>query len=160
LGDHGWQLGEHGQWCKHTNFEVATRAPLIVAAPGQQSAGQAASGLVEFIDLYPTLAQLCELPPPPGLDGTSFVPLIENPKAVGKQAVFSQFERKVDGAGMVMGRSVRTVRYRFTQWSSPDKSFLKRELYDHHVDPDENTNLADHPSHVDTVRLLSDLLPD
>src|SRR5204863_4900457 len=70
-GDHGWHLGDHGQWCKHTNYEEAAHIPLIVCAPGAK-AGAVAKGLVETVDLYPTLCELAGVAAPPGLEGQSF----------------------------------------------------------------------------------------
>lgn len=154
LGDHGWQLGEHAHWCKHTNFDVALRAPLIVSVPGSRAAGHKTAALVEFVDLYPTLAELCGLPPPKAVDGLSFAPLFDAPQRRWKRAAFSQYQRKVPGLGLAMGRSVRTDRYRFTEWTVPEKDFVARELYDHQADPDENINLADRPANA---RLVDDL---
>jgi iduronate 2-sulfatase len=90
-GDHGWHLGDHGIWGKATNYEVATRVPLIVRAPHAAGNGRAAAGLVEYVDLYPTLCQLAGLAVPGSLDGRSVEPLLENPGAPGKAAAFSQF---------------------------------------------------------------------
>jgi arylsulfatase A-like enzyme len=157
-GDHGWQLGEHGIWCKHTNFEVATRAPLIVSFPGQKSAGRATNAFVEFVDIYPTLVELCGLPQPKHLDGKSFVPLFEDPSRAWKPAAFSQYSRKVPGIGTAMGHSVRTERYRYTEWKVPEKGIIGHELYDHRTDPDENVNLADQPEQAATLQELSALL--
>lgn len=154
LGDHGWQLGEHAHWCKHTNFDVALHAPLIISVPGAKTAGHKTAALVEFVDLYPTLAELCELPLPPAADGLSFKPLFDAPQRSWKQAAFSQYQRKVPDLGLAMGHSVRTDRYRFTEWTVPENEFLARELYDHRTDPDENVNLATHP---EAARLVQDL---
>ncbi len=90
-GDHGWHLGEHGIWGKATNFEVATRVPLLVTAPGQKARGVACGALVELADLYPTLCDLAGLPLPKHLEGTSFAPLLDEPNRPWKKAVFSQF---------------------------------------------------------------------
>ncbi|MBP8257351.1 MAG: sulfatase [Opitutaceae bacterium] len=90
-GDHGWHLGEEGMWGKATDYEVATRAPLIVAVPGAKGNGSKASGLVEFVDIYPTLCRLAGLPLPGSLEGTSFAPLLETPGRSWKKAAFSQF---------------------------------------------------------------------
>lgn len=139
-GDHGWHLGEHGLWTKHTNFEVATRAPLIISSPGQQHAGSKISSLVEFVDMYPTLCELAGLPIPDGLEGTSLSPLLREPARPWKQTVFSQFPR-----GKVMGHSIRTQRYRYTEWAEPGKEPVGVELYDHETDPGENVNLANQP---------------
>ena len=90
-GDHGWHLGEYGIWGKATDFEVATRVPLIVWTPDMVKRGTKTEGLVEFVDIYPTLCELAGLPVPPGLAGRSFVPQLNDPAAPGKDAAFSQF---------------------------------------------------------------------
>jgi len=141
-GDHGWQLGEHGMWDKHSNFETSTHVPLLISVPGQKPARSKA--FVEFVDIYPTLASLCGLPLPKGLEGTSFAPLIDDPNREWKSAAFSQHPRVVPGYGYGMGRSMRTERYRFTEWTVEGTSFQEYELYDHKKDPDENVNLAGH----------------
>jgi arylsulfatase A-like enzyme len=142
-GDHGWQLGEHGMWDKHSNFETSTWAPLIIRSPGQKSGRTKA--LVEFVDIYPTLCELCGLPRDDGLEGCSFAPLIKDPDRPWKSAAFSQYQRVIPGYGQVargMGYSMRTDRYRLTEWLVPRTEFRAYELYDHCSDPDENTNLA------------------
>ncbi len=138
--DHGYQLGEHGMWCKHTNFETSTRAPMIVSVPNQESAGEQTSALVELVDIYPTLADACGLPLPGHLEGTSMVPLLTDPDRPWKSAAFSQYQR----SGM-MGYSMRTDRYRFNLWiSRNDPSRVgATELYDHESDPGESFNIAD-----------------
>lgn len=90
-GDHGYHLGENGFWCKQTNFELSVRAPLIISVPGQRNAGSKTDALVEFVDIYPSLAELCGLPLPEGLEGTSFTPLLEHPQRPWKTAAFSAF---------------------------------------------------------------------
>lgn len=155
-GDHGWQLGEHGIWDKHTNFETSVRAPLIISVPGQ-TPGRSA-GLVEFVDIYPSLAELCHLPLDEGLEGTSFLPLIEDPDREWKPAAFSQYPRVIPGYGNIargMGYSMRTDRYRFTEWTVPGTEFLALELYDHRNDPDENTNIANHPENEELIKILT-----
>lgn len=149
-GDHGWQLGEHGLWCKQTNFEVATRAPLIFSIPGQASRAVATDALVEFVDVYPTLVELCGLPLPDGLEGVSLVPVIDAPDRPWKSATFSQYPR-----GQVMGHSMRTDRYRYTEWAKPGELPVGVELYDHQRDPGENENLARRPEHKDLTGQLS-----
>ena len=139
-GDHGWQLGEHGIWDKHTNFETSTHAPLIIAVPGQKPGRTAA--LVEFVDIYPSLCRLCRLPLPDGLEGTSFAPLIERPDRDWKTAAFSQYPRVIPGHGRGMGYSMRTRRYRFTEWLGENRQPVAVELYDHQADPQENVNIA------------------
>ena len=148
-GDHGWQLGEHSEWCKHTNFEITTRAPLIISAPAQKK-GVRTDSFAEFVDIYPTLCDLCALPLPKGLEGTSLKPVMTDPKRPWKSAAFSQFPR-----GKVMGHSIRTERYRYTEWAEPDKEPAAREVYDHKLDPEENVNIANLPEHKALVAELS-----
>jgi len=153
-GDHGWHLGEHGLWCKHTNFEVATRSPLIFRAPNQKRPGAKTDALAEFVDIYPTLCQLCELPIPGGLEGISLVPVMDNPKRPWKKAAFSQYPR-----GRVMGYSMRTDRYRYTEWvKRTGGEAVARELYDHQNDPGENVNIASKPESKALVAKLSKML--
>ncbi len=138
--DHGYQLGEHGMWCKHSNFETSTRTPMILSVPGQESTGTLTDALVELVDVYPTLVDVCGLPTPEHLEGASMVPLLAAPNRPWKSAAFSQYAR-----GGLMGYSMRTDRYRFNQWvSRNDPSQVRAtELYDHELDPGENRNLAD-----------------
>ena len=126
----GWQLGEHALWGKATNFEQATRSPLIFSAPGQKHAGATTDALAEFVDVYPTLCELCGLPIPKGLEGTSLVPVINDPNRPWKRAAFSQYPRR-----KVMGHSIRTDRYRYTEWAAPGAEPAAIELYDHQHDP-------------------------
>ena len=151
-GDHGWHLGDHGLWCKHSNFETATHVPLIVRVPGMKTAGRSSAALVEFIDIYPTLAELAGLPVPSCLEGASFAPLLDDPERPWKTAAFSQYPR----AGK-MGCSMRTHRYRFTRWvekNDPDHCAAV-ELYDHQSDPQENTNIAADGANAELVRQLT-----
>lgn len=154
-GDHGWQLGEHGIWCKHTNFETSTRSLLILSAPGQKNAGAKTEALAEFVDIYPTLCELAGLPVPDGLEGTSLVPLFEAPDRPIKTAAFSQYPRK-----KLMGHSIRTDRYRYTEWSEGNKKPEGVELYDHRTDPGENVNLANRPECRPIVAELAKKLHD
>ena len=136
-GDHGWHLGEHGLWCKHTNFEDATRSLLIMRVPGAGCPGAKTNALAEFVDVYPTLCEACGLPVPKGLEGTSLMPVIDRPDRPWKKAAFSQYPR-----GNLMGRSIRTDRYRYTEWAEPGRPSVGVELYDHQIDPGENVNRA------------------
>lgn len=138
-GDHGWHLGENAIWGKMTNFERGTHSPLIISAPGQRRAGGKANGLTEFVDIYPTLCELAGLPVPEGLEGASLVPLMNDPGRSWKKAAFSQEHSRRKG---IYGHTMRTDRYRYTEWFSKDKSLVARELYDHDKDPDENVNQA------------------
>ena len=150
-GDHGWHLGDNGQWCKHTNFERATRSALIMSAPGRQAKNAHSPALVEFVDIYPTLCDLCGLTPPETLEGASFAPLLDTPEAAVKTAAFSQYPRPHN----VMGYSMRTDRYRFTEWLDKDGKRIASELYDHQEDPDENHNLAGRDAMGEIVTALS-----
>jgi len=149
--DHGYQLGEHGMWCKHTNFETSTRVPLIVSVPGR-TAGGSSDALVELVDLYPTLAELCGLPVPGHVEGTSFVPLIEDSRRPWKTAAFSQYLR-----GGAMGYSMRTDRWRFNRWvrQTDPGEVVALELYDHTADPQEDANVAGDPAHAELIRRLT-----
>jgi iduronate 2-sulfatase len=149
--DHGFHLGEHGGiWAKRTLFEEATRVPLIVAAPGKKG-GVSSPRLVELVDLYPTLTDLCNLPTPNGLEGKSFVPLLDKPEQPWKKGAFTVVNRtKPD----LLGRSVRTERYRYTEWGDEKTA----ELYDHRTDPREFHNLAQDPGQAETVKELHALL--
>lgn len=149
-GDHGWKLGEHGAWCKHSNVESDTNAPLICVAPGQKAPGCHTKALVEFVDIYPSLCELAGLPLPSHPEGTSFAPLLDTPERLWKKAAFSQYPR-----GGVMGYSMRTDRYRFTRWLNRDGSEAARELYDHRDDPQENVNIADRPENKALVEELT-----
>lgn len=154
-GDHGWQLGEHGLWCKHCNYETSARAPLLVAAPGRKAAGKKCDALVEFVDVYPTLAELCGLPLPDGLEGVSVAPLLDDPARTWKTAAFSQYPRQIPGQGRGMGHAIRTDRYRLVEWAVPGKDFREYELYDHQADPGENVNLAKKAEHAELVQKLA-----
>lgn len=138
-GDHGYYMGEHGWWGgKHNNYNGATRAPLIISVPGQKSAGRKSSALVEFVDIFPSLTEICGLPAPKdasGLEGASFAPLLENPDKPWKTAAFSQYPR-----GGKMGTAMQTERYRYVEWQD-GKAVVARELYDHRTDPAENENI-------------------
>jgi len=138
-GDHGWKLGEHNSWCKHTNFEIDARAPLITRMPGMQAEGAQTGALVEFVDMYPTLCELCQIPIPEHCEGQSFAPLLNAPERPWKSAAFNQYPR-----GAVMGYAMRTNRYRYMEWQDlATGKILARELYDQASDAEENVNLAE-----------------
>lgn len=141
--DHGYQLGDHGMWCKHTNFETSTRIPFILVDPRGHRQGQRASARVELIDMYPTLTDLAGLKLPTDLEGKSLAPLLLNPKKWDQQDTvgFSQFNR----AGN-QGYSVRTKDFRYTEWrNAKTQKIVAQELYDHRNDPQENINVAENP---------------
>jgi iduronate 2-sulfatase len=147
--DHGYSLGTHGLWMKQSCFEDSARVPLIIAGPGI-SAGRPSPRLVELIDVYPTLADLAGLTPPANLPGASLKPLLANPDAEWKRPAFTQVER-----GGFPGRSVRTPRWRYTEW---DEGKQGVELYDHQNDPSEMKNLAADPKHAPTIAELKALV--
>ena len=127
------------------------RVPLILAGPGI-APGLRVSQLVETVDVFPTLAASCGLEPPTDLEGSSFTPLMEDPTRAWKRGAFGQVTMR--GARSLVARSVRTDRYRYTEWGSPNAA----ELYDHAVDPMELTNLATHPGHAALKAELRSLL--
>jgi arylsulfatase A-like enzyme/lysophospholipase L1-like esterase len=168
FGDHGWHLGDHNLWCKHTNFEEAAHAPLIISTPltlssssllGGTISPSKTSALTEFVDIFPTLCDLTGVPIPTYLDGKSLVPLMQNPKASVKDYAVSQYprsgmdtetERQGYAAAKVMGYSIRTERYRYTVWMKDFRSnqpfkqdlLVGSELYDYEKDPNETVNVA------------------
>ncbi len=157
-GDHGWKLGEHDAWCKHSNSENDTNTALLLSVPGTKHAGAKSNSIVEFVDIYPTLADLAGLPLPSHLEGVSFRPVLDDPKRTWKSAAFSQYPRpgSKSSNGALMGYSMRTERYRFTVWVARDdhSKIDAIELYDHHLDPQENTNLAKAPGNAELVEKL------
>lgn len=150
FGDHGWKLGEYGNWCKHSNAELDTHAPLIVRVPGM-TAGQRTEALTEFVDIYPTLAELCGIKAPATLEGTSFVPLLKDPQRQWKSAAFSQYPRD----GGIMGYSLRSGPWRYTQWVDTHKTgadrIVDRELYDQAKGPVATANVAGDPANASLV---------
>lgn len=153
-GDHGWKLGEHSSWCKHTNFEIDARAPLIISVPGMKNTGEHTYALTEFVDIYPTLCELCGLAIPEHVEGLSFVSLLENPNLAWKKAAFSQYPR-----GNVMGYTMRTERYRYTEWIERKSGELKaRELYDHKIDPEENVNVISRAKYSEDIASLEAMM--
>jgi len=152
--DHGYMLTEHGQWMKQNLFEESARVPLIIAAPTAKAKGRATNRTVELLDIYPTLAELCRLPAPARLEGRSLRPLLDNPRAKWDKPAYTQVLR--DGQGKrFMGRSVRTERWRYTEW---DEGRQGVELYDHDHDPREYRNLANDPTYAITIEELKRLL--
>jgi len=132
--DHGYHVGEHGLWMKQSLFEEAARVPLVIVAPGARGHGKTCVRTVEFVDLYPTLADLAGLTPPKRLEGVSLRPLLEDPHKVWDRPAFTQVQR-----GGFPGYSVRTERWRYTEWDDGQKG---AQLYDHDADPHELHNLA------------------
>ncbi len=169
LSDHGFKLGEHDSWTKHSNFEIDVRSLLMIRAPEQRDSeqtgplvgsvsdeepwrpGASTRALVELVDVFPTLCELGGLPLPKGLEGTSLVPLLESPLARWKSGVFSEFPRHDR-----MGRSIRTEDYRLTEWqhTTNAKRPAGLELYDHRLDDLESINVADWPEYTSIVKDL------
>jgi iduronate 2-sulfatase len=146
-GDHGYHLGEKGKWSKHNSlYEVGTRVPLLVYAPGMKGNGKSSPRIVEAIDLYPTLAELCGLPAQPALEGNSFVSLLKDPAAAWSHPAYTVIPR---------GRTVRTEQWRYTEWEGGKGG---AELYSHTADPHEMKNLASDPKHKATVEQMKKLL--
>ncbi|MEM9673471.1 MAG: sulfatase [Bacteroidota bacterium] len=143
-GDHGWNLQEHGLWCKHCNFETSLRAPLLIKAPGFPER-QRTEALTEFVDIYPTLCELANLPLPEHLEGESLLLLLSQPNLPGKEFIYSKYYN---------GFSVKNDRYRYTEWSEEDGEIYARMLYDHQQDSLENVNIVEQPEHADLVQLL------
>ena len=150
FGDHGWLLGEHGHWQKMSLFEESARIPLLIAAPGLGGTGKACGRTVEMIDLYPTLADLAGFRVPEGLEGMSLKSLLNDPQGPRTRAAYTQVLH-----GKIQGRSVRTERWRYTEW---DDGQAGAELYDHDQDPHEYANLAGDPKHAETVTEMKKLL--
>jgi arylsulfatase A-like enzyme len=147
-GDHGWNLGEHALWCKHCVYETSMQAPLIIRAPGMPENNRVAS-LVEFIDIYPTLCELAELPLPEHLQGRSLVPLLKDSGAVWKDAAVGRYG---------IGETIRTDRYRYSEFLDKQGDLIGRMLYDHREDPRENVNIVDRPEHEKLVKYLAEQL--
>lgn len=150
FGDHGYLLGEHKTWQKMVLFEGAARVPLIIHAPAASQPGGSAKGLVELIDLYPTISELADLDAPSEIEGKSLVPMLKDSNATVKDAAFTQLRRR-----NAQGRSVRTDRWRYTEWVGEGAGV---ELYDEINDPNEWNNLASDPAHAETIKELTALL--
>jgi uncharacterized sulfatase len=148
--DHGYHLGEHGLWHKKSLFEESARVPLIIAAPGALSRGEPSPRTVELLDLYPTTAELAGLTAPATVEGASLVPLLKDPHRPWTRAAYTQTQ-----PGAYPGRSVRTERWRYTEWDDGKRG---RELYDHDSDPHEYNNLAADPALAPVVAELHELV--
>ena len=168
-GDHGWHLGDHDLWHKHTNFEEATRAPLIIAGPGIKSGKT--NSLTEFVDVFPTICDLAGVTIPKNLDGKSLKPLMLNNKAKGKEYAISQYPRKLKKAEMaklgytdakMMGYSLRTDQYRYTIWMNnfnskeafDESKVYASEMYDYVKDPLEKVNVVNDKNYSATSAAL------
>jgi iduronate 2-sulfatase len=150
FGDHGYHLGEKGKWSKHSSlFEVAARVPMIVCAPGG-AAGKSSPRTVQLLDIYPTLAELCGLPAPEGLEGHSLAPLVKDPQAAWPHPAYT-----VCNIAGTRGQSIRTERWRYSEWNGGDAGAV---LFDEQADPHEMKNLADEPAHKQVVAEMKALL--
>ena len=156
-GDHGWHLGDHGMWCKHTNYEQATRIPVLICAPGKARAARA-GGLIESVDIYPTLCELAGLKNDATLDGQSLAGTLSHVDQPTKDFVLHAYPRSPAGRGQLIGRAVRTQRYRLVEWKKPGAAneTADIELYDYAADPLEKENIAE--SQPDVVKKLRAIL--
>jgi len=152
FGDHGYHHGDHRWWNKVTVFDRSHRAPFIVVAPDSEApAGSVTNEIIEYVDIYPTLAEMCKLEDvPDDLEGISFSPLLDNPNLPWKEAGYIQVRR-----GSIFGRAIHTQRWRYVEW---EDGLQGRELYDHQTDPEEYINLAEEPEYADEILYLQDLL--
>ena len=152
-GDHGYHLGDHGMWTKHTNYEQANRIPLLAVVPGASRPRSVTKSFVETVDIFPTLAELAGLPPPTGpqpIDGRSFASLVRQPETAHRDHATHCFPR-----GARLGRAIRTERYRLVEWKrwEADDAAAEYELYDYESDPEETRNLASQqPDVVESLR--------
>lgn len=164
-GDHGFHLGDHGLWCKHTNFEQATKVPFIIHAPGYAK-NKHASTMTEMLDIFPTLVDYAGLEIPDILEGESLMPVLKDTKTQIKDYSISQYPR----GNQIMGYSMRTEQYRLTLWLKGD--FKKNrdifrnpnieavELYDYKTDPYETISLTNNPEYAKTIEQLKAKLLD
>jgi iduronate 2-sulfatase len=160
-GDHGYHLGDHGMWTKHTNYEQANRIPIVISAPAVTKTNSSSRALVETVDIYPTLCELVGLPAPTGpqpIDGKSLVSILTNPAANVREHAYHCFPR-----GNRLGRAIRTDRYRLVEWKpwDADSREIEYELYDYESDPLETKNLAlEKPGVVVQLKRLLAMHPD
>ena len=168
-GDHGWKLGEHGSWCKQSNYNIDVRVPLMIHIPNHPSAGSKSDALVELVDLYPTVCDAAGVPIPEIMEGTSVKPLFAKPDRKWKSGAFSQFHRApriTPDKGRYMGTSLVTDRYHYVEWRTWDHvkgvaGELKAiELYDHQSDPQENVNVSDASENKAVIAKLAQQLKD
>ncbi len=153
--DHGFHLGEHDLWCKNSNFELDARVPMMIAVPGQTTAGKRTQSLVELLDIYPTLADLCGLQQPHTLEGLSLRPILEDETATVRNYALTQNPRPATGESSeqpIMGYSIRSTTHRYTQWRDrASGEIIASELYDHALDPLETQNIVDDPEALPVI---------
>ncbi|MCU4174403.1 sulfatase [Carboxylicivirga sp. N1Y90] len=161
-GDHGWHLGDHTLWCKHSNFEQATRVPLIITAPGFEAGTYAHPA--EFIDVFPTLCELTDVETPEQLQGVSLVPTFKDNNQMVKPVAVSQFNR-----GKKKGYSIRSDRFRLTLWTADGwnttmpiatNTIIDGELYDYKGDPYETTNLYEQEKYLKVKKQMLQIFLD
>ncbi|KXB08187.1 hypothetical protein AKJ55_01335, partial [candidate division MSBL1 archaeon SCGC-AAA382M17] len=148
FGDHGWNLREHGLWCKHCNFRTSLRCALMVRDPDIKGNKQTGA-LVEYVDIYPTLCDLCNLPLPDHLAGKSFVPILKDPNKEGKEQLICRWYE---------GISLKTNSYLYTEWSKSETDIYARMLFNHRFDQDETKDISKMPQNDSLVKKLSDEL--
>lgn len=165
VGDHGYHLGEHGQWGKTSNFEYDAGVPFFIGAPGRAASGKSTRCFAELVDLFPTLVDLCGLPKPPGLEGLSLVPTLIEPARLTKTAAFTQhprpayYDREPDKQPKAMGVSVRTAKVRYTEWRDwKSGAVIGRELYASADEPRELRGVLDDPQFAKAQREAETLL--
>ena len=152
--DHGYHLGEHGLWMKQSLFEESARVPFMIRAPGMKGNGKPSPRLVEYVDIYPTLADLAGLTPPKNLEGVSLKPLLQDPTMKWDRPAFTQVYRS--GTNLLFsGHSVRTEQWRYIEWADGAKGM---QLYDQNADPREFKNLAADPKYADVVTEMKTLI--
>lgn len=168
-GDHGWKLGDLNSWGKMTNYQIDLHVPMIIRTPDQELRGRSTDALVELVDMFPSLCELASVEVPDYLQGTSFVPLLEDPELAWKPAVFSQFHRrpKVSADGnRYMGYSIVTEAYHYIEWYEWDAEtgtrgeYKDRELFDRKRDPNETINLSQNTQNEEMMNDLSVRLAD
>ncbi|VGO21895.1 sulfatase [Pontiella sulfatireligans] len=154
-GDHGFHLGDHGRWAKHTQFEQSMRSPLLARFPDRQKISGETQAIVESVDIYPTLCEYAGLKIPDFVEGKSFLPVVEG-KGNGKEAAFSQIRpvNRKKAESQVMAYSVRTKDFRYVEWRGLDdpSDVVWRELYDHRKDPEETVSILDNPEYAGVVK--------
>lgn len=152
VGDHGWSLGEHGVWCKHSILETCLHAPMIIVDPSAEQKGLVCSEVVEFVDIFPTICDCLGIEAPDQLEGQSLRPLLNDPKAKSKGWAVCRWQQ---GYTLVTDDGLF-----YTEWWDKDDNIQDRLLFDHNVDPDENYNVAGRKEYADKVRELSPLLKE
>jgi len=153
-GDHGWSLGEHALWSKHSAFDIANKTTLVISSPGMPN-GRQSSAIVELVDLYPTLAELTELDAPDHLEGTSLVDVLQTPESIKDDYAFTRWSGY---SGQQHSDSLRTKQYTFTQWRDASGKVISRMLFDIQADPGETLNLADDINYKDIVHSYGEIL--